>query len=442
MKSVLNYQFIQFLLKIHGSTNIIKHKISIFKHIAVQEGKRKKENMNDSSPSFEVETSTDIGDEMEDNLDEASDDSYSVSSDVSSDDTEQKIKMELVDLEEYKEFAPKKEESEEDRKGFVCPICTVWFATDEDFMAHVRFHHLLEGHKTVAVQTRFQKEKKRRQLPNRRELTRELICPICKQDFSSEVNFLEHVDEHEISGKRLKSDLEVYECSKCSNTYRNQSSLDAHFLRKHATKNLKCPECSYITAVKHDLAKHRLKHSAEKPFKCTECSFETHFQRNLKGHMRKHTGERPYKCDKCSHATTTSSLLKKHKMTHNPEGKIFHCEHCTYSAYNQYSLKKHEILHFEEKRHKCNQCPKEFHYKAGLNRHIKNVHTGEKPFSCPDCEYSSTNSYNLKVHRRIHSGDKPFKCEYCQYASTQKHAVLQHQRNRHSEKEENETVSL
>ena len=333
----------------------------------------------------------------------------SSSDEISSDDTEQKIKMELVDLEEYKEFAPKKEESEEDRKGFVCPICTVWFATDEDFMVHVRYHHLLEGHKTVAVQTRFQKEKKRRQLPNRRELTKELICPICNEDFSSEVEFLEHVDEHE-----------VYECSKCSNTFRSQSYLDSHYLRKHAIKNLKCPECSYTTAVKQDLTKHRLRHT------------------------KKQTGERPYECDKCSYTTTTSYLLKRHQSTHNPEGRIFHCEHCTYSAFNQYNLKKHEILHFEEKRHKCNQCAKEFHYKAGLNQHIKNVHTGEKPFSCPDCEYSSTNSYNLKVHRRIHSGDKPFKCEYCQYASTQKHAVLQHQRNRHrdQEKEENETASL
>ena len=40
--------------------------------------------------------------------------------------------------------------------------------------------------------------------------------------------------------------------------------------------------------------------------------------------------------------------------------------------------------------------------------------TGEKPFVCTQCSYSSTTADNLKTHLRIHSGEKPFSCTQCE----------------------------
>ena len=46
------------------------------------------------------------------------------------------------------------------------------------------------------------------------------------------------------------------------------------------------------------------------------------------------------------------------------------------------------------------------------------THSGEKPFVCTQCSYSSTTAGNLTVHLLTHSGEKPFICTKCNYCCT------------------------
>jgi len=60
-----------------------------------------------------------------------------------------------------------------------------------------------------------------------------------------------------------------------------------------------------------------------------------------------------------------------------------------------------------------------------LIRHMK-IHSGEKPYTCDQCNYSILQAGHLRIHIRTHSGEKPYTCGQCNYSSSQTGTLRRH----------------
>lgn len=83
---------------------------------------------------------------------------------------------------------------------------------------------------------------------------------------------------------------EVFQCSVCSFTARNQAQLNKHERDDHIkTKFFRCSKCSYVTHMKARFTKH-VKYHSMPMIKCDMCDFRTPYKWNLDRHCKNHSG--------------------------------------------------------------------------------------------------------------------------------------------------------
>jgi len=118
------------------------------------------------------------------------------------------------------------------------------------------------------------------------------------------------------------------------------------------------------------------------------------------------------KCSICGYSARDATKLKRHIMRIHTGEKPYKCPLCNYSSSFPSGLKVHSRTHTGEKPFKCSTCTYSCYISEDLKKHNR-IHTGEKPFKCKMCNYSCSNLSALKVHDRIHTGEKPHTCKIC-----------------------------
>jgi len=216
-------------------------------------------------------------------------------------------------------------------------------------------------------------------------------------------------------------------CPHCGEYFKH---LQVHIENKHdEKKGGTCPQCGeYYKRLQQHIS---YKHENGRGGVCPQCGV---FYKMLQQHIQaKHTLEKPHKCPHCEYAHATKAGLKQHVVNSHPKDEDLKiCQVCGASFVSKGNLKQHmEAIHEKKRDFACNVCDAKFYFKHKMEEHVKAKHLGEKNFKCEKCDMRfSCNAMRYHHNQKVHEGVE-FRCHICGKDFSFKKGLRRHIKNVH-----------
>lgn len=157
----------------------------------------------------------------------------------------------------------------------------------------------------------------------------------------------------------------------------------------------------------------------QRPYSCSVCLQMFESLQTAEEHLEIHKQESESK-------ESSGQSIEHREMTVKYLGAQYLCTECGKTFYLKSNLDKHmRFVHTQERPFSCSICDLKFKWKFSLSQHMM-LHTGEKPYSCSVCQKGFRYMVSLKTHMLIHTGAKPFACTICGARFRQKGSLTSH----------------
>ncbi|XP_075771303.1 zinc finger protein 579 [Pelodiscus sinensis] len=256
--------------------------------------------------------------------------------------------------------------------------------------------------------------------PGRRPLPHQ--CAMCQRRFAQAHGLRQH---------RCRPQVLPTQSPTGGESFPAEAAPGSHQCRSGAKRGHQCRVCGKQFKFPYYLARHGLTHSGQKPFPCPVCHKTFRRPAHLARHQRTHARQPP-----CPEPARPLGEGADEKQVLLQEDWTLLCLACQEAFETKGELKAHKCFKAPgragpggAKRHQCSVCHKFFARPWSLSRH-RLVHTGEKPFACPDCGMAFRLSSYLKQHSRAHGAGAglPFGCLLCRQRFRKAGELASHRR--------------